>query len=94
MKIYFAGNSYNDERESTWNCGIIDCFLFGIVTMGGYKKINLKYGWNFVKIYMAGNITEVREKVYYEIMPNRLFTYYYHGEEKEFSAEFLWRVCK
>lgn len=45
-----------------------------------------------MKLYFAGNITPVREREYRYLLSNRLFSYYYHGEQKEFEAEFIFKI--
>jgi len=43
-----------------------------------------------MKIYLAGNVTVEREKTLIKFKNNRLFSYFYHGENKEFTDEFVY----
>lgn len=43
-------------------------------------------------IYLAGNITPLREQMMLKYKANRLFSFYFHGENKEFYDEFLLRM--
>ena len=43
-------------------------------------------------IYFAGNVTPLREKLLISLQTNRLFSYYYHGNNKEFYDEFAYRI--
>lgn len=43
-------------------------------------------------IYFAGNITEQREREYNSLLLRRLFSYYYHGDQKEFNEEFQFKI--
>lgn len=45
-----------------------------------------------MKIYFAGNITVMREREYQKLLSSRLFSYYYHGEQKEFHDEFQFKI--
>lgn len=45
-----------------------------------------------MKIYFAGNITPPREKILIKNGGHRLFSFYYHGKDKEFYKEFLLRI--
>lgn len=45
-----------------------------------------------MKVYLAGNISLERERVLIEHSTNRLFTFYYHGKNKEFNKEFTYRL--
>lgn len=45
-----------------------------------------------MKIYFAGNITVMREREYVKLLNSRLFSYYYHGEQKEFQDEFQFKI--
>jgi len=45
-----------------------------------------------MKIYFAGNVTNPREKKLIRYKVNRLFSYYYHGDNKEFNDEFKLRI--
>jgi len=45
-----------------------------------------------MKIYFAGNITVTREREYNFLLTKRLFSYYYHGNKKEFNEEFAFKI--
>jgi len=45
-----------------------------------------------MRIYFAGNITEMREREYSNILAQRLFSYFYHGDQKEFNKEFIFKI--
>ena len=45
-----------------------------------------------MKIYFAGSVTNPREKKLIRYKVNRLFSYYYHGDNKEFNDEFKLRI--
>ena len=45
-----------------------------------------------MKIYFAGNITVERERILLRREVDRLFSFYYHGEGKEFEKEFKFRI--
>lgn len=45
-----------------------------------------------MKIYFAGNITVPREREYNNLLLQRLFTFYYHGKNKEFNDEFKFKI--
>lgn len=45
-----------------------------------------------MKIYFAGNVTPKRERILLKFEVHRLFSYHYHGTDKEFFDEFELRI--
>jgi hypothetical protein len=43
-------------------------------------------------IYFAGNITVQREREFDYLLSQRLFSYHYHGNDREFNEEFRWKI--
>ncbi len=45
-------------------------------------------------IYFAGNVTPPREETLIKYQTDRLFSFFYHGEQGEFFDEFKLRMIK
>ena len=45
-----------------------------------------------MKIFLAGNVTIQRERVLIRLKADRLYSYYYHGDDKEFNDEYQYRI--
>ncbi|KKL99263.1 hypothetical protein LCGC14_1816190, partial [marine sediment metagenome] len=47
-----------------------------------------------MKIYFAGNVTPKRERILLKFEVHRLFSYHYHGTDKEFFDEFEYKLIE
>lgn len=45
-----------------------------------------------MKIYFAGNVTVPRERVLIKRRAHRLYSFFYHGKNREFYEEFKYRI--